>query len=74
MVLTGATDYISDGLSVVSLKNGDAMLGQITGSGCVLGSCIAAFCATAAHLASDEEKNSDGKLAKGDMFLGAIAG
>lgn len=74
VVLTGATDYISDGLSVVSLKNGDAMLGKITGSGCVLGSCIAAFCATAAHLASDEEKKGDGKLAKGDMFLGAIAG
>lgn len=70
-MLTGAVDYISDGVHVVSLHNGNEILGQITGAGCIVGSCIASYCATAALLAEDEH---EGKIFRGDMFTAAIAG
>lgn len=69
MVMTGPTDYISDGKTVVSLKNGHEILGKFTGSGCIVGSSIASYCAAASH-----QSNLEGSLASGDMFLGAIAG
>jgi thiamine-phosphate diphosphorylase/hydroxyethylthiazole kinase len=72
VVLTGQTDWISDGSCVVKLENGHAMLGDITGSGCMVGTCVAAFCAAACAL--DAENNADGKLIRGDMLLGAIGG
>jgi len=78
VVLTGPTDYISDGETVVALKNGNEILGKITGSGCILGSTIAAYCATASAIAADSEdgnlKRQRGGLVKGDMFSAAIAG
>jgi len=70
VVLTGPTDYISDGVSVVALENGSELLGRISGSGCILGSCIASFCATASQLAPDNK----GHLFRGDIFTAAIAG
>lgn len=73
MVMTGPIDYISDGETVVSLSNGDEILGKITGSGCVVGTSIASFCAVASICATSEEQ-SHGALVSGDMFLGAIAG
>ncbi|KAF9010698.1 thiamine biosynthetic bifunctional enzyme Thi4 [Cyathus striatus] len=72
VVLTGATDYISDGFTVVALSNGHDILGKITGSGCVLGSSIATYCATAALIAAN--KGEEGRLVPGDMFIGTIAG
>lgn len=66
---------MSDGISVVSLRNGHEILGRITGSGCILGSAVATYCASAA--AGSLQKDSDakeGKLVYGDMFLGAITG
>ncbi|KAL8825105.1 MAG: hypothetical protein Q9170_007926 [Blastenia crenularia] len=42
VVLTGETDIISDGDRTYAVKNGDEYLGQITGSGCTLGTTIAA--------------------------------
>lgn len=71
IVLTGPTDYISDGTLVVAVHNGDRILGQITGAGCILGSCIASYCATAALR---DEDNNEGRISRGDMFSGAIAG
>lgn len=75
IVMTGPIDYVSDGTSVVMLKNGHEILGKFTGSGCILGSCIASYCAAAAAapLSSDD---GDGELVlvRGDMFIGAIAG
>lgn len=71
-MMTGPIDYISDGVTVVSLSNGDEILGKITGSGCIVGSCIASFCAVAPILAASEE--SHGALVNRDMFLGAIVG
>jgi len=73
VVLTGPVDYISDGTSVVLLKNGNEVLGKITGSGCILGSCIASYCAAAAAV-SLESGAGEGTLVHGDMLMGAVAG
>jgi thiamine-phosphate diphosphorylase/hydroxyethylthiazole kinase len=40
VVMTGATDFISDGIRTFTIKNGHELLGRITGSGCVLGTTI----------------------------------
>ena len=45
VLMTGATDYLSDGKSTYAISNGHPYLGAITGSGCVLGTIIAAFLA-----------------------------
>ncbi|KAF8893393.1 thiamine biosynthetic bifunctional enzyme Thi4 [Infundibulicybe gibba] len=73
VVMTGATDYISDGTTVVSLKNGVDMLGKITGAGCITGSILAAYCATASAL-SARPTRPDGQLVRGNIFQAAIAG
>ena len=41
VVMTGVVDFLSNGIQVYSVKNGHAYLGQITGSGCTLGTTIA---------------------------------
>lgn len=40
VVMTGATDFISDGERTFAVSNGHKLLGKITGSGCVLGTTI----------------------------------
>ncbi|KAL9106256.1 MAG: hypothetical protein Q9227_008724 [Pyrenula ochraceoflavens] len=47
ILLTGATDLLAHPITgrVLALSNGHPFLGQITGSGCALGSVIAAFMA-----------------------------
>ena len=45
--VSGATDYISDGLSMAAVANGTPLFPKITASGCLLGSVIAAFLAVA---------------------------
>ncbi|KZV76302.1 Hydroxyethylthiazole kinase [Peniophora sp. CONT] len=75
VVLSGVTDYITDGHRVVQLSNGHPLLGQITGSGCMLGTAVTTFCGTASVLAEREPTASDaGVLAKGDMLVAAAAG
>lgn len=44
-VMTGATDYLSDGTRTLAVRNGHAYLGTITGAGCVLGTTISAMAA-----------------------------
>ena len=44
-LMTGVTDYLSDGTRTYAIANGHRYLGQITGSGCTLGTTIAAVCA-----------------------------
>ncbi|KAF8629428.1 hypothetical protein AX15_003475 [Amanita polypyramis BW_CC] len=73
VVLTGEVDYVSDGKRVVALKNGHEYLGKITGSGCILGSAIATYCAAAPALKVNQSSVGY-NLVDGDMFLGAIAG
>ncbi|KAK4969215.1 thiamine biosynthetic bifunctional enzyme [Elasticomyces elasticus] len=58
VLMTGSTDYISDGERTFAISNGHPYLGEITGSGCTLGTTVAAF------LAVERE----------DKLLAAIAG
>ena len=71
MILSGPTDYLSDGSTVIRLSNGHEFLGLITGAGCVLGTAIATFCGAASMSASDPV---EGSLINGDMFLAAAGG
>jgi thiamine-phosphate diphosphorylase / hydroxyethylthiazole kinase len=43
ILMTGPTDYLSDGTRTVTISNGHPLLGKITGSGCALGSVIASY-------------------------------
>lgn len=45
VLLTGETDVVSDGKRTFTIANGHSLLGEITGSGCTLGTTIAAFLA-----------------------------
>lgn len=58
VIMTGEVDYLSDGHRTYSVTNGHRYLGQITGSGCTLGTTIASFIA----------------VEKGDTLLAALAG
>ncbi|KAJ7132784.1 thiamine biosynthetic bifunctional enzyme Thi4 [Mycena crocata] len=72
ILLTGETDYISDGYRVLAVKNGDPLLGKITGSGCMLGSIVASYCA-AANLSMPDDV-CEGQLTRGGDFLSATVG
>lgn len=58
ILLTGEVDYLSDGDRTLRIHNGHPFLGKITGSGCTLGTTIAAFLA----------------VHKEDKLLAALAG
>ncbi|KAL5631955.1 hypothetical protein ACGC1H_000098 [Rhizoctonia solani] len=73
VVMTGKTDYVSDGYTAVALTNGHSMLGDITGSGCIVGTAITAF-AAASRLVAPERAEDEGKLVRGDMFQAAVGG
>jgi len=45
VAITGPVDLITDGEKVVRCKNGDAMMGKITGTGCAATATIGAFAA-----------------------------
>ncbi|KAM5469252.1 thiamine biosynthetic bifunctional enzyme [Microsporum audouinii] len=49
VLLTGSTDYLSDGSRTVAIRNGHPLLGQVTGTGCVIGTITAAFLAVERH-------------------------
>ncbi|KAG8947051.1 hypothetical protein FRC04_011231 [Tulasnella sp. 424] len=76
VVMTGPTDYISNGQTVVKLDNGCELLGNITGSGCMVGTAVATFCGAASvdALRNNAEDSKKGALVEGDMFVAAIAG
>ena len=56
---------------MVKLDNGHKLLGDITGSGCMVGTCVAVFCAAAA---STDKLQIDETLANGDMLSAAVGG
>lgn len=56
--MTGTTDVVSDGTRTFAVSNGHSYLGEITGSGCTLGTTIASV------LAVERE----------DKLLAAVAG
>ena len=45
ILMTGVVDYLSDGDRTLRIQNGHQFLGKITGSGCTLGTTIAALLA-----------------------------
>jgi thiamine-phosphate diphosphorylase / hydroxyethylthiazole kinase len=45
ILMTGPTDFLSDGVRTIAISNGTPLLAQITGSGCALGSVIASYVA-----------------------------
>ena len=45
IAVSGPIDIISDGESVYTIRNGDAMMSRITGTGCMLGCVIASYAA-----------------------------
>ena len=58
VVMTGRTDFVSDGVRTFAVRNGHTLLGNITGSGCVLGTTISIMLA----------------VCRGDKLLAALAG
>lgn len=73
VVMTGKSDYVSDGKTVVRLDNGHELLGHITGSGCMVGTAVATFCGAASVEAAQGQNLGAGKLVEGDMFGAAVA-
>ena len=57
-LMTGKTDFLSDGSRTIAIRNGHEYLGHITGSGCTLGTTIASFVA----------------VERGDRLLAGLAG
>lgn len=45
VLMTGATDFLSDGTRTFAISNGSHWLSHITGSGCALGSVVASYVA-----------------------------
>ncbi|EEP75916.1 conserved hypothetical protein [Uncinocarpus reesii 1704] len=45
VLMTGPVDFLSDGIRTIAISNGHPYLGQITGTGCVIGLVAAAFLA-----------------------------
>ena len=45
VVMTGKTDFVSDGSNTFAIDNGHEYLGMVTGTGCVLGTTISAMAA-----------------------------
>ncbi|KAI1971416.1 thiamine biosynthetic bifunctional enzyme [Ophidiomyces ophidiicola] len=45
VLMTGPIDILSDGMRTLAIKNGHHYLGQVTGTGCVLGLIAASFLA-----------------------------
>ncbi|KAF3480471.1 hydroxyethylthiazole kinase [Arthroderma uncinatum] len=45
VLLTGSTDYLSDGARTLAVRNGHELLGQVTGTGCAIGTISASFLA-----------------------------
>ncbi|MBN2898858.1 MAG: hydroxyethylthiazole kinase [Clostridia bacterium] len=56
IVATGAIDIVTDGQTTAFVRNGDAMMSRITGTGCMLGSVIATYCG------SDKERILEGTV------------
>lgn len=43
VAMTGEVDYVTDGTRVVSIRNGHAMMGRVTGLGCTASALVGAF-------------------------------
>lgn len=50
VVISGQTDYITDGDKVVTVTNGNTMMAQVTGMGCTATAIVAAFAAVNSNI------------------------
>jgi thiamine-phosphate diphosphorylase/hydroxyethylthiazole kinase len=68
VVMTGKTDFVSDGCSTYAISNGHEYLGMVTGTGCVLGTTISAMIAVCDSSNNidfdDKDKDKKNKLKK----------
>jgi thiamine-phosphate diphosphorylase/hydroxyethylthiazole kinase len=55
VLLTGEVDFISDGARTLRIANGHALLGRVTGTGCVLGTTLSAYLAAAKDGSDDKQ-------------------
>ena len=46
VAVSGATDYITDGIQLIEVSGGHVMMTRVTGTGCALGAVMAAFLGT----------------------------
>lgn len=53
VIITGAEDIITDGETMLGVKNGVSMMGKISGTGCMANPCIAASCTVSANNKTD---------------------
>ncbi len=53
VAITGATDVVTDGARTFAVENGHPLMGEITGSGCMLSAVIGAYAGSAASAAGD---------------------
>ncbi|KAK0542890.1 thiamine biosynthetic bifunctional enzyme [Tilletia horrida] len=86
ILLTGASDYLTDGDICIRCDNGKPQLGSVTGTGCALGTLVAAGMAAAARISQAEEKeqgeaNTEAGIGRlvvnakaSDLLAGALAG
>lgn len=47
VLMSGATDLVTDGKQIAHIQNGHPMLSRITGTGCMLGALVATLCSYA---------------------------
>lgn len=62
IVAKGKVDYISDGESVIKIKNGTVKLKNITGTGCMTGSLIGSYLGAYDTLVNSKEEITISKL------------
>ncbi|CAK7274126.1 thiamine biosynthetic bifunctional enzyme [Sporothrix epigloea] len=80
VVLTGAIDYVSDsrGVRVAEVADGHPILGEVTGTGCCLGTVLSATVAAAANLRRADKEGNTGDGEQGaeeiDTFTAVLAG
>ncbi|CAK7236817.1 thiamine biosynthetic bifunctional enzyme [Sporothrix bragantina] len=74
VVLTGAVDFVSDsrGERVAEVADGHPMLGEVTGTGCSLGTVISAAVSAAATLRKESSGGGDDEEI--DTFTAVLAG
>lgn len=78
VVVTGNTDYITDGTSVYSIIGGDIALTRVTGTGCALSAMVAAFIGCSSDTLSATASaclmmKKAGELANKNRGLGSFA-
>jgi thiamine-phosphate diphosphorylase / hydroxyethylthiazole kinase len=73
VVMTGVSDYLTDGQTVIKLSNGHPLLGDITGSGCMIGTAVATFCGADNVASAQASSTHPGRLYGGNPLLSAAA-